>query len=355
MSDSDVSFPAGVLEDILSRLPVKSLLQFRSVSKYVRALIDNPYFVNLHMQKSMETNRILYFSGDSHVPITLRNSSAVTLETPFELTAFPLVYGSCHGLICLSNGPDDLSILLWNPSTRKYKPIPEPLGDKDIIAFDQLGYDHASNDYKVVRLSCTDSTMVFRVLVYSLKLDAWQLVEQDFPSSFFPVNCYGQGVFVNGAVHWLVNQIPFLGKGNLICAFDLATRSFYTVPQPRYPNNFSATNLGKLDEHLCVICTHEVYNVDVWVMCEYGVKESWSKLAALSMDDMITRAPPTVKPLIYTKKGRDVLLEVHKQGLLDYDLQEKRTIERWTGDASHMCMFVYQETLVPLFRNAQVV
>ncbi|XP_076926551.1 F-box protein CPR1-like [Bidens hawaiensis] len=302
----------------------------------------------------METNKLLYFSGDACFPVILRNPSGVTLETPFELTAYPLVLGSCHGLICLSNGLDERSIMLWNPSTRKYKLIArsiyEPLGDTDIITYHQLGYDH------VVRLShFTSSSMAYSVVVYSLKLDAWQPVEQDFPSCFVPVPCYGQGVFVNGSVHWLVNQLPFPYKDYLIYAFGLATQSFHTVPQPQYPNNSTATDLGILDGRLCVICIHEVYNADVWVMGEYGVRESWSKLAALTMRDMITWPYPTVKPLIYTKKGRDVLLEVDGQWLIDYDLQEKRSIEMWMGDTSLITMFVYQESLVPLVRNEQVV
>ncbi|XP_076924714.1 F-box protein CPR1-like [Bidens hawaiensis] len=306
---SDVPFPAGVLEDMLLRLPVKSLLQCRSVSKSLRALIDGPYFVNLHMQKSMETNKILYFSGHAHFPVTLRNPSGVTLEIPFELTAYPLILGSCHGLVCLSNGPDERSILLWNPSTRKYKLIPrsiyEPLDDLDIITYDQLGYDHVTDDYQVVRLShFTSESMVYRVAVYSLKLDTWESVEQALPSSFIPVNCYGQGVFVNGSVHWLVNQMPFPYKDYLIYAFDLATQSFHTVPQPQYPNNITATDLGILEGRLCVICIHEVYNADIWVMGEYDVKESWSKLAALTIRDMTPWPYPTVKPLIYTKKSQ---------------------------------------------------
>ncbi|KAL2475629.1 F-box domain [Abeliophyllum distichum] len=40
--------------DVLSRLRVKSLLHFRSVSKSWRSLIDSPSFIKMHMERSMK-------------------------------------------------------------------------------------------------------------------------------------------------------------------------------------------------------------------------------------------------------------------------------------------------------------
>ncbi|KAI3754523.1 hypothetical protein L1987_54310 [Smallanthus sonchifolius] len=198
--------------------------------------------------------------------------TAVELETPFDRTRFPYVLGSCRGLICLSSGPDDRLVLLWNPSTRNCKLIPTPIHYNppaygDIITIDQVGYDHVNDDYKVVRLAqCSGPRVNFEVSVYSLKLNMWQSEEQIFPYKFFPVPCSGQGVCVSGAVHWLVNQKPGPVMDCLIVALDLASQRFESVPQPEYSDNYVALDLGILGGCLCVVGNGEMRDVDVWVM-----------------------------------------------------------------------------------------
>nr|XP_004250284.1 uncharacterized protein LOC101261682 isoform X2 [Solanum lycopersicum] len=44
-----IHFPEVILEDILSRLPVKSLLRFKCVSKFWETLISEPYFKMKHL------------------------------------------------------------------------------------------------------------------------------------------------------------------------------------------------------------------------------------------------------------------------------------------------------------------
>ncbi|XP_076917578.1 F-box protein CPR1-like [Bidens hawaiensis] len=141
----------------------------------------------------------------------------------------------------------------------------------------------------------------------------------------------------------------------LIYAFDLASQSFHTVPQPQYPNSYRAIDLGILEGSLCVVCTDEKNSVDVWVMREYGIKKSWSKLVVLTLANSMSWPYPFVKPIMYLKNGKELLLEVDDQWLEVYDIAAKETTEIWAGDASHMSTFVYQEGLVPLLRIEQVV
>lgn len=53
-----IELPEDVLMDILSRIPVKSLLQFKSVSKYRYALIRNPNFISLHHSRAQPNDCI---------------------------------------------------------------------------------------------------------------------------------------------------------------------------------------------------------------------------------------------------------------------------------------------------------
>ncbi|KAJ6408555.1 hypothetical protein OIU84_011808 [Salix udensis] len=46
------TIPSDIISDILSRLPVKSLSRFKSVSKSMLAFLGDPEFVEQHLKKS---------------------------------------------------------------------------------------------------------------------------------------------------------------------------------------------------------------------------------------------------------------------------------------------------------------
>ncbi|KAL0414846.1 UNVERIFIED_CONTAM: hypothetical protein Sradi_1686300 [Sesamum radiatum] len=48
-STSRIHLSPEVLSEVLSRLPVKSLLRFKCVSKFWVELINTPYFISLHL------------------------------------------------------------------------------------------------------------------------------------------------------------------------------------------------------------------------------------------------------------------------------------------------------------------
>ncbi|GMI79437.1 hypothetical protein HRI_001613000 [Hibiscus trionum] len=48
--------PVQLIPEILNRLPVKSLLRFRSVCKSWNSLISHPSFISAHLQASLSNN-----------------------------------------------------------------------------------------------------------------------------------------------------------------------------------------------------------------------------------------------------------------------------------------------------------
>ncbi|KAJ0805621.1 putative F-box domain-containing protein [Helianthus annuus] len=56
-----ISFPGEIIEEILSRLPVKSILRFRSVSKPWLSLISTPSFTKLHFTRATAAHRTALF------------------------------------------------------------------------------------------------------------------------------------------------------------------------------------------------------------------------------------------------------------------------------------------------------
>nr|GEU34276.1 hypothetical protein [Tanacetum cinerariifolium] len=292
-----------LLLEILSRLPVKTLLRCRSVSNDWRELIDSPDFVKIHLNQSKGTYNVLTFLRrydsilSSHSLSLNSRPTFVKVEPPFNLTGFfPRDLGSCNGLICLSWGKSNQELSLWNPSTKKHKwiptmPIHYPPHTENNRIVDTLRYDNANDDYKVVRLLQFSASKLgscdYKVLVYSLKLNVWQNVEHDFPYCTQRVYCnapMSHSVCVGGAIHWSLLRKDDLHQNHVLVAFDLASQSFRSVPQPHYTALYMSIDVGILGGCLCLVGIPEedIDYVDIWMMKEYGVKESWMKLLTIS-------------------------------------------------------------------------
>ncbi|PWA44753.1 F-box domain-containing protein [Artemisia annua] len=355
--------PQDVLAEILSRLPVKSLLRFRTVSKHLCAVIDSPQFVNQHLNQSLKMNKILLHLKDSTLGSSNSKCSFYSFSTDpnpdYEKPGLPVnqsgpvyrIMGSFNGIICLTRGQSTRrDILFWNPSTKRYRLTKSvgnyPPGSKIRLTIVRAGYDHVSGDCKVVRFSHYSrpgsNLVCCKVNVYSLKLDLWQF-EQEFPCNTYQVQ--GHDVCVSGSIHWVGTQNSGSNKKYSIIAFDLHSQSFKSVPQPKYTNGCVAIDLGILGGCLCVVCCHEKVSVDVWVMMKYGVKVSWRKLIALKMSDVGFRTSPGVRPISYLKNGK-VLLQVDHKYFLEYDLEKKTSEKAFFFDAPYLTSCVYQETLV---------
>ncbi|GJS44544.1 F-box domain containing protein [Tanacetum coccineum] len=351
--------PPEILDEILSRFPVKSLLRFRSVSKHLCAVIDSPDFINQHLNQSLKMNKIFIqlkdsTSGSSKCSFYVEDSSPdyKNLEPPFNQSGPDYrIMGSFNGLICLTRGETTRrDIIFWNPSTKRYKLMKSvgryPPGSKFRLTILRAGYDHVSGDCKVVRFSHYSrpgsDLVCCKVNVYSLKLDAWQF-ELEFTCNILPVQ--GHDVCVSGSIHWVGMQNSGSNIKYLIFAFVLHSQSFEFVPQPESINGCVAIDLGILGGRLCVVCCHEKFSVDVWVMMKYGVKESWRKLIALKMTDIGFRTSPCVRPISYLKNG-NVLLQLDRKSFIEYDLEKKTFTKSFSSGMPCLASCVYQETLV---------
>ena len=112
---------------------------------------------------------------------------AIRLNPPIK---FSYVVGSCNGLLCLADRANEL--YLWNPVTRQVKNMPgykysvrENSNDYR-IAFG-FGFDHASSDYKAVRIvqKFDDIELVNRVEVYSLNENCWKEINVAIEANSF--------------------------------------------------------------------------------------------------------------------------------------------------------------------------
>lgn len=111
---------------------------------------------------------------------------------------------------------------------------------------------------------------------------------------------------------------------NLLAAFDLRTEGYRLFPEPNYSEERVHVTMRVLGESLFVVCNYYVsFYIDIWVMKEYAVKESWTKLFRVAVSDV--RLQEYVTPLAYSKSGREVFMVQNYTVPLWYDI-EHRTI-----------------------------
>ncbi|WOG91450.1 hypothetical protein DCAR_0310699 [Daucus carota subsp. sativus] len=186
-----------LITDILVRLPVKSLLRCKSVSKPWFSLISSPNFTKYQLKHTLSkpgADRTLILKIDDDF-ISLLSLNPPQLNAPF---AFPYtighfrIVGSCNGIVCVS-APRTFcyfpwyrrthDIYLWNPATRQSKLIPPNIRDDIPSRAVGFGFDSVHNDYKVMRVASSFAEP-FSAEVYSANADVWRKLDpmrSDYP------------------------------------------------------------------------------------------------------------------------------------------------------------------------------
>lgn len=316
-------------------------------------------FIHLHLQNSLENK--------SHFGLIIRKDFQLycvdfdSLEDVAELTHPLMCYnnririlGTCNGLLCICNVAGDVA--LWNPSTKKHRVLPFlPTGSNRepnryfcgarVYGF---GYEPVLDDYKLVSISqfigLDYQSFESEVKVYSLRTNAWKEIE-----SMPYVLCYTgkMGILVNNYLHWVVTRKLEPEETELIVGFDMGTERFQEVPIPDNVNHHFEMEVGVIENNLCIVANYqEEGDFEVWVMKEYGVKESWTRLFKIAH----TRGTiKNVMPLAYSKAGQEVLFEQDHEKLVWYDLKSQRLkVVRLRGMPRPFEAMVFVGSLAPL-------
>jgi F-box interacting protein len=173
---------------------------------------------------------------------------------------------------------------LWNPSIRKFQELPHLISEEPKYPLMYgFGYHPISDNYKVVVVFgdlthdhlCKDeliNEVTREVKVHTLGTDSWKNVS-DFP---FPIFSYQRkGQHVSGTINWLI----FAGIKRFIASFDLRNECYREI---LLPDDLDKVDKNKLRFSVFRDCLCMIYGEDVWVMKEYGNKESWTKLFTIS-------------------------------------------------------------------------
>ncbi|KAG5632015.1 hypothetical protein H5410_003732 [Solanum commersonii] len=220
----------------------------------------------------------------------------------------------------VSRMPEDVAFLI-NPTTLEYCRIPNsPLAfpKRGTSTAYALGYDFASDDYKVIIISCYRGVLEGDLFctfvdVYFARMGFWRRLESISHNGAISIHSFG--VFLNGALHWLAGK--YYCSPSVIVVVNLTDEKFFEVPIPTITTTSLLRFYGivALKGCLCVLGSRINENeIDVRMMKNYGVVESWTKFSVvkntspfcpmclMSDDDIILAAPRKAKLIIYNKK-----------------------------------------------------
>ncbi|KAK8558898.1 hypothetical protein V6N12_042190 [Hibiscus sabdariffa] len=238
--------------------------------------------------------------------------------------------GSCNGIICVHLYPhnhDELRFILWNPSIQKYISLPQLSFSEAADLNVGFEFDSRTNDYKLLIVGVDKDGSWIQSYLFSLNENYWKRVNAFSTNyDFLPVPLH----FVNGLVHWsgfrclkknrvnysLHYDIDGFGKfeqlqfppfarmfdscNELICIqlypydnglkfllWNPLIKKYIYLPQLSFreadDSNIrfgfdSVTNDCKL---LAVGVDKDDVELELWVMKEYSVIESWTKVLTL--------------------------------------------------------------------------
>uniref|UniRef100_A0A7N2MYS3 F-box domain-containing protein n=1 Tax=Quercus lobata TaxID=97700 RepID=A0A7N2MYS3_QUELO len=317
--------PDDVVEDILARLPVKSLTRFRCVSKSCNSIITDTTFINKHFKLNLNQSEssisanthsgyLLYTTEDKDssssskelCTVACNNDRTLTQVSRFEIPSFfdkYMIVGFCNGLFCLASREKELChvIYLWNPSIRMLKKLVATRFNRKHNERAAIGfaYDSLNSDFKILRIVCDAmfNESEAEAEIYTLSSDSWRKVVISMESlrtepKLGTICCvWGPFTFYNGALHALAFSIGYL----FILSFDISDESFHEIMMPRNHLDGVTINIPKLAVHKGLpanfVFAHDLGNerngsvlCHVWVMEEYGVPESWTRKFVIPME-----------------------------------------------------------------------
>nr|XP_016446451.1 PREDICTED: F-box protein CPR30-like [Nicotiana tabacum] len=219
-----IHFPEEIIVDILSRLPVRSLLRFKCASKFWKSLISEPHFKTKHWNHAKNNKKFQKLLIGRMFPTAYDKRVGTISYYCSSLSSAQLVEG-VQKLGCPSNDKpcgyimlcccDGLSLLwshgdhlLWNPSTNESAVLPNPEFPPVSGSTYGMGYDSTIDDYKIFKI---DDNMGYGSnppsKILALKSGSWRKID-NHPRGFRnSVSGKDSLAFIHGAFHWISMDI----------------------------------------------------------------------------------------------------------------------------------------------------
>ncbi|KAL3650400.1 hypothetical protein CASFOL_006803 [Castilleja foliolosa] len=271
-----------LLIEIIKRLPMKKIVQFKLVSKHWDSIIMDTKLCLLQNQLSAvglifeaykALDSYIIFLDKSISPL-VRNMTRIN-DTWYQHCK---IIHSCNGLLlCVSNPAPNLSqrYYVCNPTTKKYITLPKVVFDHGRVSIRgmYLAFDPSkSPHYKVVCLLRSSRDWLHLFDVYSSETRSWKKGTKLFSANVrFDIE---DGVYWSGAIHWVnvVTKPREFIYFSLDC--DQTPKKFPKPPlQDDKEYNRSSYYFGESCDHLHFVDAHR--ELDEFIV--YEMKRDYSE------------------------------------------------------------------------------
>ncbi|CAH1447901.1 unnamed protein product [Lactuca virosa] len=318
----------------MKRLPVKSLVQFRCVSKAWKSLIDSSEFIAAHSLFRHNQQQHLLISYQD--PIDKENYVCYIDDDTFPqhrpLPTLPLYTTKM--------------VVLWNPSIRIS--IVVIVLNNDIVGF---GVCPVTNDPKIVSITqSSDDPNIgtgyrCKVMVYTLSTGKWRSLSNNLPTE--SIQDPRSLVVTDMFIYWHVGLTR-----NMIMSFDVTNEKFEVIELPdslaiRHPMRMYCS---KLCESLAMLHYRED-TCTVWMM-EHGAQRAFTKLFTIKTpDDFIVGLRKSGVPILQvTDDDPDDINARYKLAVYEPNSEHNNVFEI-CGTTSWFNLNSYVETLLLLGRS----
>ncbi|KAJ0566031.1 putative F-box associated interaction domain, F-box-like domain superfamily [Helianthus annuus] len=231
----------AIVYEIFTRLSAEDIVRFKCLSKNFYSELSSNAFQMMHALRRGDSvqKKLLSFKDtsiviDDVVAGTLNVVRSKTLSFPNNVHPSNLrILSSFNGLLLVYNQGICCQLILWNPTTRRYKVLCDEYfnyshqrnSDTGGINFDQF------NDLKVLNIRCYRNVTTARV--YSRRRESWRTINAG------SVNNYGSsgyswstGVYADKTIYFMVSNYWYpLGERNIV-AFDVLSETFRMLHFP---------------------------------------------------------------------------------------------------------------------------
>lgn len=349
--------PFEMRKEIIKRLPVKSSIQFRGVSKLWNSFIGSSEFIcgyGVYQQRLLVSYKTSLDREEFRVSISDDHHTFSQHIFPLDPTVPAFikllrdleVIDSSHGLLCLHGYFKDLNnfryrvptemAVLWNPLIRKSVGIVMPPSysyHDSVVGFGVspvtknpiiLKIKHANMSRELTKeFSCP-----WVVEVFTLRSGSWrQIVSTNLPRP--TINVQNTQVVVDRFIYW--SACERVAEVNTIVSFDMTTQEFQVIDLPDCLSHRFSMRLSKLHDSVVVL---EYKDTSVTEVCAV-----WKMLHGSFTRLFTIKAPnPSIKMVLgFTNTGEPILLrhDEHDQTV---------TIEAYEPCSEHIkTLGIYEE------------
>ncbi|KAF8115058.1 hypothetical protein N665_0030s0100 [Sinapis alba] len=361
-----LAIPFDLVIEILTRLPAKSLMRFKSVSNVWSSLIRSQYFTNRYQTVSSPAPCLymgLSFFEHSHLKCMLisvspspdSDTTISSFDTHQDLTDLALRGCITHvfrGLMCIVDGA---SAQIYNTTTRQLVVLPK-IEESSIIDGDHklknikyhIGHDPVQDRYKVVCTVATTSDKNGECTTYMT--EQWVLLlGGDISSRWRKIPCQSshfpltQGFTINGRMYYLA---WIRDLHHVLMSLDTSSEEISMLQAPE--DNFCplTVTLIECSEKLAIVHYIDLETegmMKLWVM-EDAEKNQWSCKTLVFQSSQVGLFNKIKLGVVGTTRNGEVIFAPHDTAyfyIILYDLQKNhmRKVEIKETPNRHLTKF----------------